>query len=90
MQRIESVDGCARWKERAMSDELLRCCTERGRRCELGSSGGLHSSVEGQAMLLVHSDVQQSTGVVSGGAGVSLLADSSFLEHATQLSELLV
>jgi hypothetical protein len=38
----------------------------------------------------MHSDMQQSTGIVSGGAGVSLLADALLLQRAAQLSELLV
>jgi hypothetical protein len=38
----------------------------------------------------MHSDMQQSTSIVSGGAGVALLADSSFLERTAQLIKLLV
>ena len=73
-----------------MSDELLRGAAKSGGRRQFCLRRSLDGSIEGQAVLLMHSDMQQSTGIVSGGAGVSLLADALLLQCAAQLSELLV
>ena len=59
-------------------------------RGEFGSGGGFDGSVERQSVLLMHSDMQQSTSIVCGAARVTLLADAILPEHATQLEELCV
>ena len=73
-----------------MSDKLLRGAAKSGRRRQFCLRRSHDGSIEGQAVLLMHSDMQQSTSVVSGGAGVSLLATALCLEIVAQLQDMLV
>src|SRR4051794_29953080 len=83
MQRMGARDGSATrwWCGCAMSGELLHSGTQCGGRDEFCRGRGFDGSVERQAVLLMHSDMQQSTSVLDGTARVALHTGPGLLHH---------